>query len=161
MRKVIVGVMGPGDDATDFDKEIAYTIGQLIAKENWVLLSGGRNVGVMDAVSKGARDAGGLTIGILPGADTDNASEAVDIAIVTDMGDARNNINIHSANAIIVCGMNPGTASEVALGLKIGKEVILVNNSEESVAFFRSLGGDKVIVVQTAESAIEQIKNQL
>lgn len=161
MRKIIVGVMGPGDDATDSDKTFAHELGRMIAENDWVLLSGGRNVGVMDAVSKGAKSVDGLTIGVLPGADDDNASEAVDLAIITHMGDARNNINIHSAHAVIVCGMNPGTASEVALGMKIGKQMILVNNSEESVNFFKTLGEELVHVADSPERAIELVKKVL
>ena len=67
MRKIIIGVMGRGENATANDLQNAYILGQLIAKQGWVLLTGGRNVGVMDAVSKGAKSADGLTIGILPG----------------------------------------------------------------------------------------------
>ena len=63
MRKVIIGVMGPGDRATAVDLENAYQLGKLIAKEGWALLTGGRKAGVMDAASKGAKAAGGLTIG--------------------------------------------------------------------------------------------------
>lgn len=55
MAKTIIGVMGPGDDATKKDLDNAYTLGKLIAKQNWTLLNGGRNVGVMDAASRGAK----------------------------------------------------------------------------------------------------------
>ncbi|MBV8883772.1 MAG: cytochrome, partial [Chroococcidiopsidaceae cyanobacterium CP_BM_RX_35] len=85
MRKIIVGVMGPGDNATATDLKNARELGQLIALQGWVLLTGGRNVGVMDAASAGAKAANGLTIGILPDR-TNTISAAVDIAIITDMG---------------------------------------------------------------------------
>ncbi len=94
MRKLIVGVMGPGASATTAQKQNAYQLGQLIAQQSWVLLTGGRNVGVMDAASLGAKAANGLTIGILPTDNTNAISEAVDIAIITDIGNARNNINV-------------------------------------------------------------------
>jgi uncharacterized protein (TIGR00725 family) len=86
MRKIIIGVMGPGANATETDLQNAYKLGKLIAQSGWVLLTGGRNAGVMDAASKGAKAANGLTIGILPTNDTSAVSNAVDIAIVTDMG---------------------------------------------------------------------------
>lgn len=59
--------MGAGDRATPQDLEIAYALGQKIAEQGWILLTGGRAVGVMDAASRGAKQANGLTIGILPG----------------------------------------------------------------------------------------------
>ncbi|MEB3343515.1 MAG: hypothetical protein VKJ25_22540, partial [Okeania sp.] len=88
-EKIIIGVMGPGSGATSVDLKNAYKLGQLIAQESWVLLTGGRNMGVMDAASRGAKSVNGLTIGILPGNNVDGISEAVDIPIVTDMGNSR------------------------------------------------------------------------
>jgi Predicted Rossmann fold nucleotide-binding protein len=67
MKKTIIGIMGPGESATSTDLENAYQLGQLIAEAGWILLTGGRNVGVMDAANKGAKSANGLTVGILPG----------------------------------------------------------------------------------------------
>lgn len=92
--------MGPGSGASNADLENAYQLGQLIAKESWVLLTGGRKVGVMDAASRGAKAAGGLTVGILPDNNVNAVSEAVDIPIFTDMGNARNNINVLSLSLI-------------------------------------------------------------
>ncbi len=65
-KYIVIGVMGAGEQASDIDIQLALALGRLIAKEDWVLLSGGRNVGVMDAVNKGAKSEGGLTIGIMP-----------------------------------------------------------------------------------------------
>src|SRR3989344_3767650 len=132
MRKAIIGVMGPGEKASEKDTQDAFNLGKLIAKENWVLLSGGRNSGVMDAVSKGAKSAKGLTIGVMPDTDETKISEAVDIPIITDMGSARNNINVLSSSVVIVCGtIAPGTLSEIALALKGKKKVILINNDSD------------------------------
>ena len=75
----------------------------------------------MDEVSKGAKDAGGLVVGVIPTSDRSGCSDAVDIAIVTGMGNARNNINVLSSDVVVACGMGPGTASEVALALKSQK----------------------------------------
>lgn len=161
MIKIIIGVMGPGANALETDLQNAYELGQLIAQEGWVLLTGGRNAGVMDAANKGAKAANGLTVGILPNNDTNNISEAVDIAIVTDMGNARNNINVLSSNVVIACGMGAGTASEVALALKGNKQVILLTDSEESKLFFRSLSSDNIFIAKTAKAAIEIAKELL
>jgi uncharacterized protein (TIGR00725 family) len=160
MRKIIVGIMGPGANATAFDLENAYQLGKLIAQAGWVLLTGGRNQGVMDAASKGAKAADGLTVGILPSSDISTASEAVDIAIVTDLGNARNNINVLSSDVIIACGMGAGTVSEIALALKVNKKVILLNNDEYSKTFFQSLANDQVLIAENPASAIELV-NQI
>jgi hypothetical protein len=114
----------------------------------------------MDAASKGAKAAGGLTIGILPTQDTSNLSEAVDIAIATDMGNARNNINVLSSDVVIACGMGTGTASEIALALKSGKKVVLLTNHQQSQQFFTSLSHN-VILATSPEAAIDLVKEIL
>lgn len=161
MKKTIIGIMGPGESATSTDLENAYQLGQLIAEAGWILLTGGRNLGVMDAANKGAKSANGLTIGILPGNDTRGISEAVDIAIVTDMGNARNNINILSSDVIIACGTGAGTASEIALAIKAHKQVILLNHSWESQLFFQDLGKINIFVVHNAVEAMNQAREIL
>lgn len=148
MKKIIIGIMGPGEGATPIDCQNAYEIGRLIAQAGWVLLTGGRNTGVMDAASKGAKSANGLTIGILPGMDDKNISAAVDIAIVTDMGNARNNINVLSSYVVVACGMGIGTASEIALALKVNKKVILLTNNKESKVFYQKLSPENIFIVE-------------
>ena len=155
MKKNVVGVMGPGANATASDLALAYELGQLIAQAGWVLLTGGRNAGVMDAASRGAKAVNGLTVGILPTTDTRTLSEAVDIAIVTDMGNARNNINVLSCDVVIACGMGAGTASEVALALKSNKKVVLLNSDAESQSFFRNLSEGNVFFVEQPQEAIQ------
>ena len=151
--------MGPGDRATAEDLSNAYQLGTRIATEGWVLLTGGRQVGVMEAANQGAKKADGLTVGILPTSDATVVSEAVDIAIVTDMGNARNNINVLSSDIVIACGMGMGTASEIALALKNGKKVILLTDHQESQRFFRSLSPDSVLLAATPQEAIELVKS--
>jgi len=147
--------MGPTEEATDNDRRNAYELGRLIAKENWILLSGGVKAGVMEEVNKGAKEAGGLTIGIIPRLDSEIA-EGVDIPIITDMGSARNNINVLSSDIVIACGIGPGTASEIALALqrKANKPVILINDNEESKKFFKSLRQDLIHIAKSPEEAI-------
>lgn len=158
MQKIIIGVMGPGENATANDLQNAYQLGKLIAQQGWVLLTGGRNVGVMEAASQGAKSAHGLTIGILPGKDKNGVSEAVDIAIVTDLGNARNNINILSSHVVIACGMGAGTASEIALALKGNKKVVLLTDDADSKAFFQKLSPSNICVVKSCEEAIATTK---
>lgn len=150
----IVGVMGPGDHCEPSNIEFARQIGIEIARQNWILLTGGRNVGVMEAASKGAKDAGGLTIGILPHADEELVSKFVDIPIFTEMGNARNNINVLTSWIVVICGIGPGTASELALAIKAEKPVILFKPDEATHKFAAKLGGD---LIYLADEAIEVI----
>ena len=158
MPKVVIGVMGPGGAATASDLEFAYELGYQIAAAGWVLLTGGRNVGVMDAASRGAKQAGGLTIGILPTEQLTDVSDAIDIPIVTAMGSARNNVNVLSSQVVIACGMGLGTASEIALALKANKPVILLNTSPEAQGFFQSLAPEQIHVVDHPEAAVEIVR---
>lgn len=152
--------MGPGEQATATDLQNAYELGKLIAQQGWVLLTGGRNVGVMDAANQGAKSANGLTVGILPGNNTNDVSESVDLAIVTDLGNARNNINVLSADVVIACGMSAGTAAEIALALKANKKVILLNNNQESKLFFQPLSPENIYFVHSLVEVIK-ITNKL
>jgi uncharacterized protein (TIGR00725 family) len=127
--------MGAGENARAIDIRNAFALGSAIADEGWIVLTGGRNRGVMDAVNKGAKASGGLTVGILPTKDRRTISGAVDVAIITDMGSARNNINVLTSDVIVACGVGgAGTASEIALALKSNKFVVLFNSSKESRA---------------------------
>jgi uncharacterized protein (TIGR00725 family) len=137
-RKFIVGVMGPGKECPDLIACAAYELGSLIAKEGWTVLSGGRDMGVMDAVSRGAKEAGGTTIGILPTKDS-SISDAIDFAIITDVNLARNNINVMTSDIVVSCGIGVGTASEVALGLNAGKHVVMLHAGEDAIKFFTGL----------------------
>ena len=158
MKKIMIGVMGPGNLANPIDLNNAYQLGTLIAQNGWILLTGGGKAGVMEAANQGAKMAGGLTVGILPTKDTTSMAEDVDIAIVTDLGNARNNINVLSSDVVIACGMGTGTASEVALALKNQKKVILLNENKESKQFFSSLSPENILIAHTPEEAIELTK---
>ena len=159
MRRYVVGVMGPGEGADPEDIANARALGRLIAEVGWAVLSGGRNIGVMKAVNEGAKEVpGSLTISILPTADA-KPNPNVDVVILTDMGNARNNINVLSSDVVVACGSGgAGTASEIALALKAGKTVILLGAGEEAERFFRKLGKKRVIVVQTPAEAVMSVR---
>lgn len=154
MRSPIIGVMGPGVQATPNDVEVAYELGKLIAEAHWILLTGGRNCGVMDAANRGAKSAGGLTVGILPSSNLNDLSDFVDIPILTGMGSARNNINVLSSAVIIACGIGAGTVSEVALALKAGKSVVLLNVTQDSYQFFKNLAENQIHYAHDPDTAI-------
>ncbi len=159
--RFIIGVMGPAK-AKKNDLDNARLLGELIARRGWVVLTGGRDVGVMDAACEGAKRVGGsLTVGVLPTA-KDKISRHVDVPIITEMGSGRNNINVLSSQAVVACGLSgSGTVSEVALAVKAGKPVILVDASPAEVAFFRKLGGRLVSAAGSPEEAIDLIMKQV
>jgi uncharacterized protein (TIGR00725 family) len=115
-------VVGPGD-ASDAQRAVAEDVGRLLAEAGAVVVTGGRS-GVMEAASKGARDAGGTALGILPGADRREANEWVTVAVPTGMGEARNALVVRAADALVAVGGAWGTLSEIALARKTGKPVV-------------------------------------
>jgi len=158
----IIGVMGAGKALSEEEQQTAYRLGYLIAEKGWILLTGGRNAGVMEAASQGARTAAGIVIGILPDADQSTMSKAVNIPIITGIGHARNVVNILSSDIVVACGEpGAGTASEICLALKIAKPVILLNTNEEALQFFRWLGGSAVSLATKSEEVIQQIEKTL
>lgn len=161
MSRTLVGVMGPGEGATEEDSRLAYELGGLIAQQGWVLVTGGRRVGVMDAASRGAKAARGTVVGILPGTDAEGMSGAVDIPILTGMNEARNNINVLSCRLLFFVGMNAGTASELALALKHKRPVILVCQSKEVVRVFAAMSSSKLEIATNATSAADSAKRFL
>ncbi|MDX2240137.1 MAG: TIGR00725 family protein [Leptolyngbyaceae cyanobacterium bins.302] len=161
MRQPIIGVMGPGEQATPAQVQLAYELGAAIAQAGWILLTGGRKAGVMDAASRGAKNAGGLTVGILPSSDRTQLSDAVDIPIFTDMGNARNAITVLSCDGVVACGMGLGTASEVALALKSGKFVVLLNVTEVEQQFFQHFAQMQISVTDSVSQAIAMIQLRL
>jgi uncharacterized protein (TIGR00725 family) len=159
--KIIVGVMGPGENATPEENEIAFDLGHAIARQGWVVLTGGRSFGVMDAAMKGASEANGLTIGIIPDSNDLNASENAHLRIVTGMGSGRNLISVLSSHIVVVLGMAAGTASEVALAIKSNKKVILLNQDEITIRFFKNIGTYRVMIAKSVDEVINQIKDYL
>lgn len=113
-----VAVCGPAR-CTAAQAEQARQVGALLAARGATVLCGG-GPGVMAAVAAGARAAGGVVVGILPGADRDGASPDLSVAVVTNQGQARNAILVQSADAVIAVGGSWGTLSEVALAMRRG-----------------------------------------
>jgi uncharacterized protein (TIGR00725 family) len=117
-----VAVVGPGD-ATAAELTAAVAVGAELARAGVVLVCGGLG-GVMEAACRGAREAGGTTVGILPGEDRTAANPFVDLAIPSGLGEARNALVVRSADALVAVGGGYGTLSEIALALKAGKRVV-------------------------------------
>jgi uncharacterized protein (TIGR00725 family) len=140
MRRTVVGVMG-GSLADEKTLTLARDMGRSIAEAGWVLLSGGRASGVMQASVKGAHDAGGLTVGVLFDTDRNAAAAGLDIVIPTGMGSARNIINILASDVVVACKGSGGTLSEIALALRAGRPVVLLD-FDPGAAFLDACGRD-------------------
>ncbi len=113
------------------DAANAESVGRLLALAGATVLTGGRG-GVMEAASRGAREAGGETLAILPGSDAEDSppNPYVMRAVFTGMEDARNAILVRSADAVIAVGGGWGTLSEIALARKIDRPVVLLGSWE-------------------------------
>jgi len=121
-RRPVIGVIG-GQQPPPEAMPAAEAVGRLVAEAGAVLVCGGLT-GVMEAACRGAKSAGGLTVGILPGGDASDANPSVDVAIVTAMGTARNVIVVRTADALIAIDGSYGTLSEMAHALEQGKRVV-------------------------------------
>ncbi len=117
-----IGIIGAGL-CNDEIYQTARTVGSLVAARGGLLYCGGLG-GVMEAACRGAREAGGNTVGILPGSKASDANKFVTIPVVTGMSHARNVVLVRSCEALIAISGSHGTLSEIALGLKMWKPVI-------------------------------------
>lgn len=121
-QKITVSVVGARDTSGEVAR-LAHDIGVLLAKMELIVVCGGLD-GVMKAVCKGAKKAGGTTIGILPGKAKKDANPYVDIALPTSIGFARNAIVACSADIIIALPGSHGTSSEISYGLIFNRPVL-------------------------------------
>jgi uncharacterized protein (TIGR00725 family) len=142
-RKLRIGVLGPGT-ATPITLALAQEVGAEIARRGAILVCGGLG-GVMDAAARGAKNTGGLTVGILPGVDSREANESIDIPVVTGMGEARNLLVVRSSNVVIAIAGSFGTLSEIALAMKINVPVVGLGTWE-----LRSPEGDEPPILRAS-----------
>jgi uncharacterized protein (TIGR00725 family) len=122
VRGPFIGVIGAGSCSSAVAR-LAYEVGREIARNHGVLVCGGLG-GVMAAAAQGAKDAGGYTVGILPGPNIGEANQYIDFPIATNMSHARNAIIVRTSEVLIAVAGSYGTLSEMALALKIGKGVV-------------------------------------
>ena len=118
----IIAVVG-GSTCSPEQADLAEAVGRLLAERGAVLVCGGLG-GVMEAAARGARSAGGLTIGILPGDDARAVNPFIDVPLATGMGEMRNALIVRVAHALIAIGGGWGTLSEIALAQRIGTPVV-------------------------------------
>ncbi len=148
-KKILIAVIG-GRKVDKSLLKVAEGIGRLLAKKNAILVCGGLG-GVMEAVSRGMRSEGGLTIGILPQDHKEKANAFVDVPIATGLGVGRNVIIARSADAVIAVGGEYGTLSEIAFALQMRKPVVGI----------RTWDVKGVIPAKDAEEAVEKTYEML
>jgi uncharacterized protein (TIGR00725 family) len=119
-----VAVIGPGscDDAT---AELAFEVGAGLARAGFTIVTGGED-GAMEAASRGAREAGGLAVGLLPGTDRSRANAYADVTVVTGTGHARNLAVVASGDVVVAVGGEWGTLSEIGFAGVLGRPVVLL-----------------------------------
>jgi uncharacterized protein (TIGR00725 family) len=142
-KKLRIGVIGGAKPQKRF-QHIAHKLGLLIAENDAILVCGGLS-GIMEEAARGAKQANGLTIGILPGPLPQEANPYIDIPIATGMGYSRNSLVVMNSDVLIAIDGQFGTLSEIAYGLVHGKKVIGIETWDIS----------GILTVDTAEEAIE------
>jgi uncharacterized protein (TIGR00725 family) len=153
-----ISVCAPGS-ASDDELLLAGEVGRLLAERGCTLVCGGLG-GAMAAACRGAKEAGGVTIGIIPGYDDRAANPWVDHVVCTGLGQARNTVVAATGQALIAVGGGWGTLSEIALGLRLGRPVVLLGGWSE--VFASGAGREQmaelegaIVVAETAEAAVE------
>ncbi|MGH7529400.1 MAG: TIGR00725 family protein, partial [Gemmatimonadales bacterium] len=120
--KPIISVIGGGTCTPD-EAAVATMVGRLLAEQGAILVCGGLG-GVMEAAAQGAQAAGGITVGLLPGADPAAANPYIAVPLATRLGEMRNVLIVQVAQALIAIGGGSGTLSEIAVAQRIGKPVV-------------------------------------
>jgi uncharacterized protein (TIGR00725 family) len=129
-KQAVVGIMGGSTCPEDLYEE-TRGVARKLAEAGVTILCGGGG-GVMEAAARGAREGGGLTVGIMPGSSAGESppNEWIQLPIFTGLSDARNAVNVRTADVILAIGGAYGTLSEIALALKIGKPVVMYRTWE-------------------------------
>ncbi|HEX5457321.1 MAG TPA: TIGR00725 family protein [Candidatus Nitrosotalea sp.] len=128
-KKIQILIVGHNKNGSTPEAEkLAYGTGMEIAKSGAVLVTGGLE-GVMKAASQGAKDAGGLTLGIIPQDNASFANEYCDIVVPSGMGLARDFLTALSADGVIMIGGGSGTLSETCAAYMHKKPIVAIKNS--------------------------------
>lgn len=147
-QRITISVIG-GHRINGEVEYVAHKLGEIIATMGAILICGGLN-GAMEAVARGCKEAGGITIGLLPGRDKIDANPFIDIALPTSIGYARNAIVACSAHIIVALPGSHGTSSEISYGLVFGRPVIDLGD-------WNIKGMIKVKDVKEAEKKIKEL----
>jgi uncharacterized protein (TIGR00725 family) len=151
-QPIYIAVIG-GSEIGAETAGLARQVGQEVARSGAVLLCGGL-AGVMAAAAQGAREAGGISLGILPDGDRRSANPYLTYTIATNLGHARNVLIAHSADAVIAVDGSYGTVSEAAIALKLGKPVIVLQVSWDLPGLQRAATPEEAVSL-----ALERLKS--
>ncbi len=121
-KKTRIGIIG-GSKPDKSSYQLAFQVGRLIGEKGGILVCGGLG-GIMEASARGAKQAGGLTVGILPGNYLSEANPYIDFPVATGLGYARNSLVAMNADVLIAIDGRYGTLTEIAYGNIYGKKVI-------------------------------------
>jgi uncharacterized protein (TIGR00725 family) len=146
-----VAVIGSGDPDPERDRQ-AERVGRALAERGAVVVCGGLG-GVMEAACRGAAQAGGTTVGLLPGPDRRGANAHLTIALPTGMGELRNGLIVRAADAVIAVGGEYGTLSEIGFALKLGRPVVGLRTWELAR---EGAPREAIVVAEGPEEAVEQ-----
>jgi uncharacterized protein (TIGR00725 family) len=149
-----IAVVGPARHVAAAELAAAEEAGAAIADAGATLVCGGLG-GVMEAACRGARSRGGLTVGLLPGTDREDANGWVVLALPTGLGEARNALVVRAADAVVAIGGGWGTLSEIALALRAGIPVLGVGTWEPA------RGGEPVAGVRAVDDAATAVAEAL
>jgi len=149
--KYFISVIGASNCSAK-ESKLAEEVGRELARRGAVVICGGLN-GVMEAVCRGAKSEGGLTVGILPGNNRRDANPYVDIPIITGIGYARNSIVAKSGQAVIAIGGKYGTLSEIAYALQ--DKIPVIGLGTWKLATIKSKD-ESIIIANNASDAVDK-----
>jgi len=150
---VYVSVIGAGDADADA-VAAAEAVGRELAVAGAILVCGGRG-GVMEAASRGAAEAGGTVVGLLPDADRSQANRYLSVSVPTGMGELRNGLVARAGDAVIAIGGEFGTLSEIGFALKLGRPVVGLGTWE------LARGGQGVDAIEVADGPRDAVARAL
>ncbi len=145
-RKPVIAIVGAGKCSKKL-RDQAAEVGRYVAEHGGIVVCGGLG-GIMEGAARGAKEGGGMTIGILPTDNPDDANEFIDLVIPTGFGEARNIMVVRTADAVVAFPGKYGTLSEMAFALHAGKPLVAVNAWRL---------GDEINQAETAEEAAELV----
>ncbi len=143
-----ISVIGPSDASAEVE-QVAEEAGACIARAGAILVTGGGG-GAMEAASRGAKLAGGRTLGLLPGTSRSEGNPYLDVAVPTGLGEMRNVLVVRTGDGILAVGGGFGTLSEIALALKMGKPLVGIGTWTASI-------DGSTLPIPTAETAGEAL----
>ncbi|MBU0636373.1 TIGR00725 family protein [Candidatus Micrarchaeota archaeon] len=165
LQIAVVGFAGveeypKGNGPSQEHLQLAYEIGKAIAKQKWILLTGGKG-GIMDASSRGAQEESGITVGFLRGSKRFQANKNTAIEVVTGFEEGGSEFTlVHSADALVVIGGGAGTLQEITIAYRLGKPIIILSPIPllKDVSFLDGRKKSALEKVNTPQEAIEKLK---